>query len=180
MITLARIISQGRDYRLSQIFPPDSNLWLVLLQHHHKHRGELRATAFCNENSMTFLWFDGRMWHAVRWEDAVDRAGLDAALLREFCTLGALILVPWPKFAGGAKVYIRYHQISSDYNISAYGWCLKSVWCFDALWTWRHVQIKFMFAFPDMSQKWPLPRQQSASLCASSWRLSTQPSVKLL
>eukprot|EP00438_Fugacium_kawagutii_P003089 Skav236772 [mRNA] locus=scaffold2707:151545:155621:+ [translate_table: standard] len=29
------------------------------------------------------------------FQDAVDQAGLDATLLREFCTLGGLILVPW-------------------------------------------------------------------------------------
>lgn len=28
-------------------------------------------------------------------QDAVDRAGLDATLVREFCTLGAMVLVPW-------------------------------------------------------------------------------------
>lgn len=33
---------------------------------------------------------------SVSSQDAVDRAGLDAALLREFCTTGALILVSWP------------------------------------------------------------------------------------
>ncbi len=36
-------------------------------------------------------------------QDAIDRAGLDATLLREFCTLGAMVLVPWqhcPLFDG--------------------------------------------------------------------------------
>jgi len=28
-------------------------------------------------------------------QDAVDRAGLDATLVREFCTLGAMVLVQW-------------------------------------------------------------------------------------
>ena len=51
-------------------------------------------------------WDDGTLWSvlgtggflavSVSSQDAVDRAGLDAALLREFCTTGALILVSWP------------------------------------------------------------------------------------
>lgn len=51
-------------------------------------------------------WDGGTLWSvlgtggflavSVSSQDAVDRAGLDAALLREFCTTGALILVSWP------------------------------------------------------------------------------------
>ena len=52
-------------------------------------------------------------------QDAVDRAGLDATLVREFCTLGAMVLVPWQHWKRQHEnVKILYDSLRIVFEIS--------------------------------------------------------------
>ena len=62
-------------------------------------------------------------------QDAVDRAGLDATLVREFCTLGAMVLVPWQHWKRHENVKILYDSLLEISMISRLGhdWIVRSL-----------------------------------------------------